>query len=329
MPIGKSADWRNAVLDNSKGLIFDIKRDCSEDGPGIRTTVFFKGCPLSCLWCHNPEGISPKPAISFSAERCNPVECGGYACLAVCPFNAPGIDPANNKIQIDHDSCTRCDKCFDVCTPEALEPIGNWWGVKDLTKKVVIDKAFFASTGGGVTISGGEPTLQMAFLHRLLVALKQEDINIGLETSGMFPIKQFQAYILPYLDFIYFDLKLIHPEESRKFIGRSNERIIKNFRILNHDASIPLVARVPLIPDITATEHNLNGISRFLQKCGVTACALMPYNPLWLDKAAKAGIDIRYSNTEFMSQRQEADCINFLLANSYLEEQKCAHFSCD
>jgi len=258
------------------------------------------------------------PAISFSSERCNPVECGGYACLDVCPFNSPGINPANNKIQFDHDSCTRCDKCFGVCTPRALEPIGNWWNVEELTKKILIDKKFFDSTGGGVTISGGEPTLQMGFLHRFLVALKQENINTGLETSGMFPIKQFQTEILPYLDFIYFDLKLIHPEESRKFIGRSNEQIIKNFLFLKHDASIPLVARIPLIPDITATEHNLNGISKFLQKHGIKACALMPYNPLWRDKAAHNGVAISYSNPEFMSQREEENCVQFFLSKPNL-----------
>ena len=302
------------MLDELKGLIFDIKRDCSEDGPGIRTTVFFKGCPLACVWCQNPEGISARPAISFSSERCNPAECGDYACLDVCPLKVLSINPENKKIRIDHDSCTRCDKCFDVCTPKALEPVGSWWTVKKLIEKVLIDKEFFNSTGGGVTLSGGEPTLQMEFLHRFLVALKQENINTGLETSGMFALEQFQTYILPYLDFIYFDLKLIHPEESRKFTGRTNEQIIKNFLFLNYQAPVPIVARIPLIPDITATENNLNGISQFLQKLGITACALMPYNPLWQDKAVKNGVDISYSNPEFMSQREEENCVQFFLS---------------
>ena len=304
----------NTILDESKGLIFDIKRDCSEDGPGIRTTVFFKGCPLACVWCHNPEGISPEPAISFSAERCDPDACGGYACLDVCPLKVPGINPENKKIQIDHDACNRCDKCFDVCTPNALEPVGSWWTVKELIEKVLIDKKFFTSTGGGVTLSGGEPTLQMEFLHHFLVALKQENINTGLETSGMFPLKQFQTYILPYLDFIYFDLKLIHPEESRKFTGRSNEQIVGNFLFLNTDAAVPVIARIPLIPGITATENNLNGISQFLQKLGITACALMPYNPLWQDKAAKNGVNIRFTHPEFMSPREEENCVQFFLS---------------
>lgn len=298
-------------MDESKGLIFDIKRDCSEDGPGIRTTVFFKGCPLSCVWCHNPEGISTQPALSFSSERCNPVECGGYACLAVCPLNVPSFDFENQKVCIDHDACARCEKCFEVCTPRALEPVGNWWSVEELIKKVLIDKPFFDSTGGGVTLSGGEPTMQMEFLHRFLVALKKERINTGLETSGMFPLKQFQTDILPYLDFIYFDLKLIDPEESRQYTGISNDKILRNFVILKNEAPIPLIPRIPLIPGITATENNLYGISQFLQKSGVMECALMPYNPLWQDKAVHCGIDIRYSNPEFMSQRQEEDCIQF------------------
>ena len=224
----------------------------------------------------------------------------------------PSIDPENQKVCIDHDSCARCEKCFEVCTLRALEPVGDWWSVEELIEKVLIDKPFFDSTGGGVTLSGGEPTLQMEFLHRFLVALKKEHIHTGLETSGMFPLKQFQTDILPYLDFIYFDLKLIDPEESRKYTGSSNEKILRNFNILNHEAPIPLIARIPLIPGITATEDNLSGISQFLEKSGTSACTLMPYNPLWLDKAVHCGVDIRYSNPEFMSRSQEEKCVRLV-----------------
>lgn len=305
----------NAMLDEVKGLIFDIKRDCNEDGPGIRTTVFFKGCPLACVWCHNPEGITARPAISFSADRCDPNECGGYACLDVCPMKVLSMEPENNKIQIDHASCTRCDKCFDVCPPHALEPVGRWWSVKALTEKIWVDKKFFDATGGGVTVSGGEPTLQLEFLHHFLAALKQKKINTGLETSGMFSLEPFQTYILPYLDFIYFDLKLIDPAESRKFTGGSNDKIIENFLILCRQTVIPVIARIPLIPDITATEKNLTGISQFLQKHGVTQCALMPYNPLWQDKAVKNGIKTDYSHPEFMSQMEEERCVQFFYSD--------------
>jgi pyruvate formate lyase activating enzyme len=306
----------NAMPEDLKGLIFDIKRDCSEDGPGIRTTVFFKGCPLACVWCHNPEGIAAGPSISFSADRCDPNRCGGYACLTVCPMRALGLNPENKKIRIDHAACTRCDECFDACPTRALAPVGNWWTLKELTEKVLIDKKFFEATGGGVTISGGEPTLQMEFLHHFLAALKQHGINTGLETSGMFPLELFQTDILPYLDFIYFDLKLIDPEESKKYTGGSSEPILKNFLFLNHEAAIPVIARIPLIPEITATQKNLNDISRFLKKFGITACTLMPYNPLWQDKAEKCGIPLRYSHPGFMSQREEEDCVRFFSTNA-------------
>ena len=177
-----------------------------------------------------------------------------------------------------------------------------------------VDKKYFDSSGGGITLSGGEPTMQMAFVHHFLIALKQEGISTGLETSGMFALKKFQTLILPYLDFIYFDLKLIDPESSRKFTGCFNEQIIENFLYLHDQAPVPVVARIPLIPDITATEDNLNGISQFLQKLGVRACALMPYNPLWLDKAVNNGVPINYSNPQFMSPEKEESCVQFFLS---------------
>jgi pyruvate formate lyase activating enzyme len=307
------------MLDESKGLIFDIKRDCSEDGPGIRTVVFFKGCPLSCVWCHNPEGISARPAISFSADRCDPAQCGGYACLEVCPSDLPVFNPENKKIRIDHGACTRCDKCFAVCTPQALEPVGRWWTVKELITKILIDQTYFTATGGGVTLSGGEPTLQMGFLVRLLAALKQENINTGLETCGLFDLEPFRSDILPLLDFIYFDLKLIDPVQSRKFTGRTNERIIANFLFLTRQAAVPVIARIPIIPEITATESNLRGISQLLQKHGVTACALMPYNPLWSDKAVKNGVDISYSHPGFMSPEEEENWVKIFLSGPGLQ----------
>jgi pyruvate formate lyase activating enzyme len=302
-----------AMTNDAKGLIFDIKRDCSEDGPGIRTTVFFKGCPLACVWCQNPEGISAKPSLSFSSERCDPAACGGYACRDVCPENAPGLNPKDSKVEIDHDACTRCDKCFEVCTPHALEPVGIWWTAAQLVEKVGVDKTVFDATGGGVTLSGGEPTLQMTFLHRVLVALKQANINTGLETAGMFPLKAFQTDILPYLDFVYFDLKLIDPEESRQFTGSANEQILQNFRVLSAEAPVPVIARIPLIPGITATDKNLIGMSQFLQTHGIKACELMPYNPLWQDKAAKNGIVVSYSHPGFMSPEEEDRCVQLLL----------------
>jgi len=299
-------------VEEKKGLIYDIKRDCSEDGPGIRTVIFFKGCPLSCIWCHNPEGISPRASVSYAEDRCNPGECGGFPCVDACETKALTIDYDTEKIKVDRDACTRCDNCFQVCKPKALESVGNWWGVDDLVKRVLIDRNYFRSTGGGVTLSGGEPTLQMEFLHRLLIKLKKEGINIGLETCGMFNLEQFKRAVLPYLDFIYFDLKLIDSEESRKYTGCSNEIIIKNFLFLYHDSGLPIIPRIPLIPDITTTDENLRGIRRFLEQHGVKGCSLMPYNPIWHGKAIKNGLDIKYSRTGFMSKAEVDRCVQYL-----------------
>ena len=158
--------------------------------------------------------------------------------------------------------------------------------------------------------------MQMAFLHRFLKALKQENINIGLETSGLFPLERFQTHVLPYLDFIYFDLKLMDSEESRKYTGCSNESIIENFLFLYFETAVPTVARIPLIPDITATEKNLKAVSQFLKMHGVTACALMPYNPLWQDKAVKNGIETRYSHPGFMTPEAIEYCLEFFSRSS-------------
>jgi len=292
-----------------QGLIFDIKRDCSEDGPGIRTVIFFKGCPLSCSWCQNPEGLSPLPSLSYDPELCDPGRCGGYPCVEVCQPKALTIDPGGHKIKVDRDACSRCDACFEVCRPKALEPVGQWWSVAELVEKVLVDRDYFRSTGGGVTLSGGEPTLQMGFLQYFLPELKKEEIGIGLETCGLFNLERFRKSVLPFLDFIYFDLKLIDPDASRRYTGASNETILGNFLSLHHDSAIAVIPRIPLIPDITTTESNLDGFARFLQRHGVKGCSLMPYNPLWGAKARKNGIAVKYSRSTFMTREEEERCV--------------------
>ncbi|MDR4517877.1 MAG: radical SAM protein [Nitrosomonas sp.] len=242
---------------NDKGLIFDIKRDSSEDGPGIRTTVFFKGCPLSCVWCQNPEGkkFLPEPDVHG-----------------------------------------------DV--------IGTWYSVDELMYRLRQDKPFFISTGGGVTLSGGEPTLQMDFASRLLQALKHEAIHTALETSGFFQYQAFKEKMLPWLDLIYFDIKLIDAVESKQYCGRSNQRILENFSRLIAEAGIPVIPRIPLIPDITATEQNLKGIAAFLDRHGVKSCELMPYNPLWIGKLEKLGITPGYQRSSYMTPAERKACID-------------------
>lgn len=289
-------------------LIFDIKRDCSEDGPGIRTTVFFKGCPLSCIWCQNPEGKSNKPDLLFNTRLCQPSQCGN-PCIDVC--EAGCISRLDDSIQVVRSACTRCGNCFEACPTKALKPVGYWIGRQELLYRVLIDKPFYRSTNGGVTLSGGEPTTQMRFLHYFLKELKIMEIHVALETCGFFNLDVFRTQILPYLDLIYFDLKLIDDEESRRYTGRSNSLILQNFVSLNREANIPVIPRIPLVPNITATRINLTAFSDFLCSHHAQECSLMPYNPLWQDKLESLGLSSEYQQSSYMPSEDERACVQY------------------
>ncbi|MCP3664320.1 MAG: radical SAM protein [Gammaproteobacteria bacterium] len=244
-----------------RALIFDIKRGSSEDGPGIRTTVFFKGCPLSCVWCQNPEGIELKPETDLNGE-----------------------------------------------------PIGEWVELDELLYRVRHDKPFYQSSGGGITLSGGEPTRQMDFNHHFLSALKAEGIHTAIETCGLFNYERFQQQLLPWLDLIYFDLKLIDDFQSHRYTGCSNRSILVNFLRLAANSKVPIIPRIPLIPGVTDTGYNLRGLADYLRKSGIDSCSLMPYNPLWQDKLKRMGKSSSYTRDTFLSaEEQEASLRYFRL----------------
>ena len=290
----------------SRAYIFDIKRDCSEDGPGIRTTVFFKGCPLSCSWCQNPEGKTDDTRLSFREEACKPEQCG-VACVSVCEAHCLSYV---DKLRVAHDQCTRCDKCFAVCPTRALEPVGYWIELEDLLYRVSVDRPFYDSTGGGVTLSGGEATDQMDFCAQFLQALKKQNIHTALETSGFFNYRRFVQLMLPHLDLIYFDLKLIDDSESRKYTGQSNRLILRNFERLVTEAEIPVIPRIPLIPGITDSQDNLSGIAHYLRDQGVISATLIPYNPLWTDKMQRLGLKTSYQHRSYMTSEEQAASVH-------------------
>jgi pyruvate formate lyase activating enzyme len=289
-----------------QALIFDIKRDCSEDGPGIRTTVFFKGCPLSCVWCQNPEGIEKQPGLSFDAGLCHPDSCG-TSCISACSQSCFSLMPSG--VQVHHAQCNRCDRCFSSCPTGALEPAGYWITLDDLLYRVAIDKPFYHSSGGGVTLSGGEATMQTEFAHHFLKALKDDGIHTAIETSGFFNYRRFSQQLLPWLDLIYFDLKLINDVESRRYTGQSNRLILDNFVQLARQSVVPVIPRVPLVPGITTTEENLRAIAGFLNTNGISAATLLPYNPLWQDKAEKLGRAPLYQCSTFLTQDEKQACV--------------------
>ena len=278
-------------------LILEIKGNSLDDGPGIRSVVFYKGCPLSCVWCHNPESKKTTVEISFDAIVC--IDCG--TCRDVCPLNALSHD---NRFYIDRSKCDLCFLCVDACPSRALDRVGKIMTVEDIIKKILPDKPFFDTSGGGVTLSGGEPALYMDFTSGLLKSLKQNNIHTLLETCGYFDLNKFMETVYPHLDTIYFDIKIIDSTAHKKYCGLANEKILDNFKHISNMAKKDnkiLLPRTPLIPDITDTEENIKDIAAFLKNLNITEAALLAYNPLWHEKSYKVGVEDPYKKSKTMT----------------------------
>ncbi len=273
-------------MKDTSALVLEIKGNSLDDGPGIRSVVFMKGCPLSCLWCHNPESKHTKQEISFDAGEC----VGCKTCFKTCEKQALSND---NRFYIDRDICDLCFKCVETCPSGALDRVGHKMTIEEIVSQVVKDKSFFDTSGGGVTLSGGEPTLYMHFVSELLKAFKTEGINTLVETCGQFNLKNFMALVYPYTDIIFYDIKLYDSLQHMKYCGTANEIILKNFeKLYQHyrEGGVEVIPRTPLIPDITDTEHNIRSISGFLEMQQVKQAQLMPYHPLWKEKNRKIGV---------------------------------------
>ena len=278
-------------------FILEIKGNSLDDGPGIRSVVFYKGCPLSCVWCHNPESKKVMAEISFDAKLC--IDCG--ICREVCPEKALGRD---NCFYIDRSKCTLCYLCTDSCPSGALDRVGKAMTVNDIMQRILPDKPFFETSGGGVTLSGGEPTLFMEFTSKLLQSLKQHSIHTLLETCGYFDLGMFMYMLYPHLDAIYFDIKIIDSAAHKKYCGRPNEKILDNFKRITQKArkdNKVLLPRIPLVPDMTDTEENMKAIATFLKNAGATNASLLAYNPLWHEKSDKIGVDDPYKKSKSMT----------------------------
>ena len=266
-------------------LILEIKGNSLDDGPGIRTVVFFKGCPLDCSWCHNPESKKAGAEMSFDAAEC--VRCD--ACLQACTRGALSRDLAGF---IDRDRCDMCLDCVEACPSGALAVVGRAMTVPEVELEVCKDLPFFRTSGGGATASGGEPTMFMGYLARLLRALKERVVNNIVETCGQFDLAEFEREVLPYVDAVYYDLKILDEDLHRRECGVSNARILENCAALLPTCERlgkEFLPRVPLIPGVTATAANLEGLAGFLTSIGASRVALLEYNPLWLEKSAKLG----------------------------------------
>lgn len=256
------------------GAIFDIQRYSLHDGPGIRTTVFVKGCPLRCRWCHNPEGWTAREQIRVQSNLC--IHCG--ECAAVCPNGCHTGDAWNSA------GCTLCGRCVDACPVGAIERVGRRMTVDEVMAVVRRDRPFYDQSGGGMTISGGEPLLQISFTQALLQAAKEDGLNTAIETSA-FASWESLARLLPLVDTWMVDLKHTDPTRHRELTGVDNARILANIRRLSE--VVPLLIRIPWVPTCNAEESFLDGLLAFLPQ-GSTV-EFMPYHRLGIGKWASLG----------------------------------------
>jgi pyruvate formate lyase activating enzyme len=266
----------------STGTVFDIRRYAIHDGPGIRTAVFFKGCPLSCAWCHNPEGRLNTPELIFRPNRC--ILCGD--CLDVCPNDA--VRRQGDGILIDRARCTVSGVCAVVCPAEALEVVGRTMDVARVLAEVERDRAFYEQSGGGVTFTGGEPLAQPDFLLDLLSACRARGIHTVVDTSGFAPWETLDR-IHPLVDLFLYDLKLIDDARHRQWTGVSNAGILSNLRRLSAAGS-NLRVRIPLVPGVNDDEADLRLTGEFLASLPhVPPVELLPYHAIAAGKYASLG----------------------------------------
>lgn len=288
-----------------KGLIFDIHQYAIYDGPGIRTVVFLKGCPLSCIWCHNPESQYPDPQISYFQEKC--LECG--KCVDSCPNKALGL--TSKGIKRDVKRCNLCGNCIKTCPNKVMELVGKEYSVEEVVKIVAADKPFYDNSGGGVTISGGEPTMQYLFLVSLLNNLKLKGIHSAVETCGFFNEKQLDE-LLELVDLFLFDIKHVDPEIHEKFTGVKNEKIKKNFKkIVEKTESRKIICRIPIIPNFNKDLDVIKGIADFLNEVNYSNdIHLMPYNKLSKTKYEKVGMGNLYKDMGELSKKELEEISN-------------------
>jgi len=263
-------------------LIGDIGRYALHDGPGIRTTVFFKGCLLRCPWCHNPEHMTAGVEIA-----CYPVRCIGCGeCREICPEGALAVDPV---VRIDRERCTGCGQCAAGCPSRALEQVGREYELEELVGILLRDRRFFEASNGGVTLSGGEATRQMSFCGDLLGRLKQEGIHTAIETSGFFAWEAFKNICLPHVGLILFDLKIADASRHRQVVGVDNGPILSNLRRVLAGCPDRVIVRIPLIRGYTADRQNLIRIADLLREYHAPRCSLLPYHPMGRGKAEAVG----------------------------------------
>lgn len=288
----------------TEGRIFNIQKFSTEDGPGIRTTVFMKGCPLSCTWCANPESQCAMHQLGYRESKCR--GCG--TCAGVCPSGAIELNSEKPFVRINRELCTNCGDCIDKCGPGALKFFGETRNAEDVFAEVEKDVGYYIKSGGGLTVSGGEPMMQADFVAELFRLSKEIGIETALDTCGYFPTESIDK-VSGLVDLVLFDIKLMDRELHKKHTGVYNDLIHTNLkRFLETDAEIFI--RIPLIPDITDTSDNLTAIADYVLSLNADLHVdLLPFHNYGENKYKMIGMEYTLSGKKRQNNEKLNECL--------------------